>query len=254
MLILKDLVEKLDTLLDVKSFEKADCALNGLQLGNFDSKIDSVAFAVDCCSATIKKAAMAKTNLLIVHHGLFWGKPVAITGNCYSRVRDLLTNDIALYACHLPLDANAKYGNNAQIAKKLELTNLEPFGLYHGIKIGTKGILPQSKTIPEILTTLGTDASKTLGILPFGEQKIKSVAIVSGGAASEVEQAISEGVDCFITGEISHQIYHTCMEEKINYIALGHYESETFGVKALKEYVESELNLKTIFIDEQTNL
>lgn len=251
---LEALTNYLDNLLNLIDYAAYDISLNGLQIGKPDSQVKKIAFCVDCSLEAITHAANAKADLLVVHHGLFWGKPIAITANHYNRVAAAINSNLSLYAAHLPLDAHPIYGNNAQIAMALQLTNVEPFGLYHGKKIGFKGILPSEKTVSELLALLGINNSEGLTILPFGKKEISSVAVVSGGAAKEVNQAISEGIDCYITGEASHEVYHSCKESNINLIALGHYYSETFGVKALASHLQKQLGLETIFIDLPTKL
>ncbi len=234
--------------------ERADASLNGLQVGRAEAEIKRAAFAVDACMESFRRAAEAGAQLLFVHHGLFWAKALALTGDLYRRIRFLMENDLALYAAHLPLDMHPEFGNNAGLAKDLGLVDSEPFGDYHGLMIGLKGRLPQPLSLDEVIDRIGLDRKSALGLLSFGPETIGSVAVVSGGADKEVGQALDEGVDLYITGELSHQVYHTCQEGGINLLAGGHYHTETFGPRLLAEKCAADTELETLFIDVPTGL
>ena len=111
----EQLVHYLDDLLDIRNVPDYSNALNGLQLAN-QGAITKIAAAVDFSSHTIGKAIEAGANLLIVHHGMFWGGLQPLRGAAYARMKALIENDVAVYASHLPLDKHAVYGNNALLA------------------------------------------------------------------------------------------------------------------------------------------
>lgn len=245
-----NIAESLNALLRVSDFVPYDLSLNGLQVGDGEAEVRKAVFAVDACERVFSLAAAAHAQLLVVHHGLFWGKPLAVTGAHYKRIRTLLDNGLALYACHLPLDAHPVYGNNARIAQALGLEETEAFAPYRGVKIGIKGVLPRPVPLDEVPGLLGLEPAV---VLPFGKKSVRTVGIVSGGAADEVSYAMDEGLDLYITGESSHQTYHPCEEGGINMLCFGHYATETFGVRALMEVV-SGMGIETSFIDAPTGL
>lgn len=251
---LSEVVQYFNSLLPIEEVARTDYSLNGLQVGDPEAKIHKVAFAVDACMASFQRAAQAEAQLLCVHHGLFWGKPIAITGEHYRRVKYLLDQGLALYAAHLPLDMEPVVGNNAGIADAIGLEKRTPFGDYHGVKIGVKGELPSELNIEEVLKKLEITRESALGVLPFGPERIKSVGIISGGADKEVGQALEEGLDLYITGELNHQVYHTCVEGGINLISAGHYHTETYGVLNLMKKFGSETDVATTFVDVPTGL
>ncbi len=251
---LNTIVQFLDSVLPIEDVARIDYSLNGLQVGRSDLQVKKAAFAVDACMAAFTRAAEEGADLLCVHHGLFWGKPLAVTGEHYRRIKFLLDHDLALYAAHLPLDMHMEVGNNAGLADALELHNREPFGMYHGIKIGIKGELNEALDIDTVLKKIGLNRDTALGVLEFGRREIKSVGVISGGADKEVSQAILEGLDLYITGELSHQVYHTCLESGINLVAGGHYHTETYGVRKLMQVLKDECDIETVFIDVPTGL
>lgn len=240
--------------LDFDTFQKTDPGLNGIQVGRGDAEIAKVAFAVDACQESFMRAADWGADALVVHHGLFWGGQAAITGTHYDRIAFLCEKRLALYAMHLPLDAQPEFGNNAALAQELGLVDLQPFGAYRGAKIGWKGRLEASLTIEEVVIRLFGDHRATLARLPFGPADIRTVGIVSGGAADEAIQAIDEGLDLFVTGDASHEVYHRCLEAKINVIFGGHYQTEIWGVSRLAKRLAAETGLATRFIDVPTGL
>jgi len=239
--------------LELATATPQDSAYNGLQVANSRGEAARVACAVDVCLESIRRAVEWKADVLFVHHGLFWGKPVAFTGFQYRRIRELVSGDCALYAVHLPLDAHSTLGNNAGIARRLGLREVQPFGEHRGVKIGCRGELPESLSL-ERVASLCCGAHAPLGLLPFGPQAIRTVGIVSGGAPQDALQAIEQGLDLFISGEPSHTIYHACLEAGINALFGGHYLTEVWGVKSVGEWLTREHGLESCFLDIPTGL
>lgn len=234
-----------------------DPSRNGIQIANSapDAKqITTVAFAVDACEATAERAAQAGAGLLFVHHGLFWGGCQTITGIHYKRIKAFLDNDLALYASHIPLDANAEVGNNFGIAARLGLQDVRPFGEWRGMKLGAIGTLPAPVAIDELERKLFPNGERAAHMFPFGKKDIRTVAIISGGAGEDFAQAVAAGADAYITGEVGHEEFHPIEESGINVIAGGHYQTETVGVNLVRAKLEKECGLKTVFIDLPTRL
>jgi len=240
--------------LDIDGFAGTDNSLNGIQVDNDGAAVKKIAFGVDASMETFEQAASVNAGLLFVHHGLFWGASAVITGNLRRRIKFLLERNICLYAVHLPLDQHPKLGNNAVLAKLLGLQNIEPFGVYHGRKIGYKGTFPKPVTIEEAVNKIDFLGRPPLGVFPFGKKEITSAAVMSGGAADNAKDAIADGVDLFVTGESAHQVYHECLEAKLNMIAGGHYNTEIWGVRAVMRHCADELGIETEFVDIPTGL
>jgi len=213
-----------------------------------------VAFAVDASLQTFERAVAAGAEVLVVHHGLFWGTPLAVTGDHRRRLKFLFDHDLALWASHLPLDAHPLVGNNAGLALCLGLTELMPFGEYRGVKIGFKGVLPAPLKLDQICEVLFRGRENALQLLPFGKAEVTTVGLVSGGATQEVSEAIAEGLDLYITGDADHTIYHQALEAGINVISGGHYATETWGVRLLAGHLQKETGLSTVFLDLPTGL
>jgi dinuclear metal center YbgI/SA1388 family protein len=246
----KEIAKFLNTELNVHNIEDNSC--NGLQVEN-ESEITKIGFAVDACLESFEKAKEAGCQMLIVHHGMIWDGIKSVKGSTYQQIKYLINNNQALYGVHLPLDKHEKYGNNIQIANLLKLNKTKEFGYHHGVPLGFMGELEKEIPLKEIKEILTNNGMKDLS-LDFGKETVKSIAIVSGGGCAELFQAINADVDLYITGEPLHYTYHQAKENKINVIFGGHYETETWGVKALMPLLKEKFNVDVEFIDVPTTV
>ncbi len=248
---LKILTKFFDEYLKISEIE--DVSVNGLQVEG-RKYIEKICFAVDACAETFKLAKEENADMLFVHHGMIWNGIKNVTGITYKRLKFIIENEISLYAAHLPLDMHGEVGNNIQFLKIFRINEaIEEFGTYHGIKIGYKGMFEKEKNLNDFVSEIEKHLNTKCKILKFGKNKIKRVGVVSGGAASLIDEAI-ENVDCFVTGEPSHQIYHIAKEANLNVIFAGHYATETLGVKAMAKLIGKKFSIETKFIDCPTGL
>ncbi|MFC1690652.1 Nif3-like dinuclear metal center hexameric protein [Nanoarchaeota archaeon] len=251
----KQIVNYLNETLNIDKIK--DNSVNGLQVSREDDaeEIRRIGFAVDASLETFERAKDANCEILIVHHGLFWEKPEPIVGYTHKRISFLIKNNIALYAVHLPLDKHEVYGNAAQFAQDLGLKSLSDFGEYHGELVGVKGEFEHEKNIMDIIQEIKEKLKlDKIKAMPFGRKDIRTVGIVTGGAAWQVKDAIDQELDLFITGEPSHSIYHIAKDSGMNVIFGGHYATEKYGVKALAQLLKERFYLEVGFIDVPTDL
>lgn len=244
------LSEYLNELLIPEEF--SDYGPNGLQIEG-KKQLQKVAFAVSATKASVEEAVKLKADALIVHHGLFWKfhgtRP--LTGTFAKRVLPLVKNEINLFGYHLPLDANMVVGNAASIARKIGLTLLEPFGDYKGSPTGVKGVYTKPVKATELRDKLKEILNhEVIHAAPEGSEEIKAMGIITGGANSEWTQALCQGLDAYLTGEISEHDWHEASEGGMHYFAGGHHATEQFGVQSLMEKIrEDHASLETIYID-----
>ena len=229
----------------------ADSSNNGLQVEGTD-RITKIGLAVDACMESYEAAVKAQCQILIIHHGLIWDGIKYVTGKNHQHLKYLIDNNLNLYASHPPLDRHPVVGNNVLLAKMVGLINVKPAFDYHGISIGYQGELQQIKSVDQIAQGLKKTLGCTPVILSFGKRQIKRVGIVSGGAARELAEAIELGLDCYITGESSHENHHQAKEAGINVIYAGHYYTETVGVKAVGELLKKKFKVGAEFLDVPT--
>jgi dinuclear metal center YbgI/SA1388 family protein len=232
--------------------EIPDKSLNGLQVEG-PAEVARVALATDAALETFEQARAGGAQLLLVHHGLFWGeRPAPVVGALGRRIRALLEGGLGLYCAHLPLDAHPEVGNNAVLARKLELSGPRPFGDWGGVALGFGGELPQPLPRDDLRAYCEERLGTPVRMLPFGDPTVRRLALVSGAAADLVTQAAREGYGAYLTGETSHTAYHPAREASINLLFAGHYATETWGVRALGEHLEERLGVEVFFCDAPT--
>jgi dinuclear metal center YbgI/SA1388 family protein len=193
--------------------------------------------------------------VLVTHHGLSWGGIERVTERQYRRIAPLLTNDIALYVSHLPLDGHHRLGNAAGIADLLDLEDTASFGSMGPVSIGRQGAMVDPRPVAEIAGTLESELEGTdsVQLLDFGPKDVETVAIVTGSGVDWLDEAIAADADLLITGEGKQQVYHQAREAGINVILAGHYATETFGVRSVQQLVDS-WGLSTSYLSHPTGL
>ena len=246
-----ELRDYLDALLRTAEISDYPNAFNGLQLDN-RGEVTRVVAAVDACEAVIEQAVAASADLLLVHHGFLWGGAQRIEGALFRKLQRALAAGLAIYSSHLPLDAHPEFGNNAQLAHAIGLTQRQPFLEKSGTPIGWKGELELPREV--LRERLAIAVGGPVHLAPGGPELTRCVAVVTGGAGSEVAVVARAGVDTFITGEGPHASYVTAEEVGVNLFYAGHYATETFGVKALAAHLEQRFGLPWSFLDHPTGL
>lgn len=219
---LERITDWLDRTLDLAAFD--DVSNNGVQIAREDGDVKLVAFAVDGSVASVRAAAKAGAQLLVVHHGISWGGGIKrLVGGAYEIVKAAMDANIALYAAHLPLDANKAVGNNWELARYLGLEGISPAFSYHGNVIGVVGYNAHGKKI----------------------------GVCSGGAGEFAADAKALGCDVYVTGEASWGDVIAAENIGMNMVCAGHYDTETFGVKALAKAMSKSLKVKTVFLERE---
>lgn len=215
----------LNQTLNVKAFAD-DVSNNGMQIARDDAAdgVRTVAVAVDASVRAVRAAVAAGAQMLVVHHGISWGGGLRrITGGTYAVVKTAMDANMALYACHLPLDAHPTLGNNAQLARHFKLSETQPAFSWRGHEIGV------------------------IGRLPNGEK----MGICSGGAGDFAVEAKALGCDVYYTGEADWGERIAAENAGMKMICAGHYETETFGVRALGEAMREALRLEVVDLTER---
>lgn len=245
---LQDYFQKL---LTPEAFE--DYAPNGLQVEGKET-ISKIAFAVSATQDSIAQALRWGADALVVHHGVFWKHQGSrtVTGAWGERIKSLVKSDVNLYAYHLPLDAHPEIGNAVSLGKEIGLSDLLPFAVYKRQPMGTKGKFAIPITAIELKMKLETVLKHSVILAtPDENNPIASLGIITGGANNEWTEAMKDGLDAYLTGEISEYNWHDAKEAGIHYFAGGHHATERFGILALKKKIEADLGITCEFFDSQ---
>jgi dinuclear metal center YbgI/SA1388 family protein len=241
------LIEHLDAVLHPEAF--SDYGPNGLQVPGA-TDVEHVVSAVSANLATFERAAGLGADLVLVHHGLFWGGPAGpIDAMLHRRLKVLFAHDMALAAYHLPLDAHADIGNNALIAAGLGAPRTEPFAEHGGAAVGRIAEFDEPVGRDELVARVAALTGRDPLVLPFGPDPVRRIGIVSGAASDDVAEAIERGLDAFLTGEPSERVMAIAQEGGVTFIAAGHYATETFGIHALGELLAERFGVRHTFVD-----
>jgi dinuclear metal center YbgI/SA1388 family protein len=237
-----DILSWADELLETGRFE--DYGPNGLQVPGRD-EVETVATGVSANLELLERARDTGAGLVLVHHGLFWaGAPLALTRPLALRLRTLLEAGMGLAAYHLPLDAHPEIGNNALIADGLRCDGREPFTEV-GVAARFSGDgVPASELFERVRTLTQREPL----VFDAGPERVRTIGIVSGGAAGALDDAVAAGLDAFLTGEPKEQVMGTAREAGVHFIGAGHYATETFGIRRLGELAAERFGLRHEFI------
>jgi len=220
-----------------------DFCPNGLQVEGkpgINRLVSGVTASLQLIDAAIEQDADA----ILVHHGYFWkGESLPLVGYRGNRIRRLMQNDISLLAYHLPLDAHPTVGNNAQLAQRMGWLVTSQQGLLW------TGEVAQTVSVNVVLDELGEKIDCNPLLIAAGNRPVHRIAWCTGAAQSYIEQAVEQGVDLFISGEISEQTVHVARETGIHYIAAGHHATERYGVQALGRVIADRFSIHHEYIE-----
>ena len=241
------LLKSFDDLLKPDQFR--DYGPNGLQVEGCN-EVSLIVSGVTASQALIEAAIKAKAQAVFVHHGLFWkGQDGRVTGWMKQRLSLLLAHNINLFAYHLPLDAHAELGNNAQLGLKLGLVAHSRFGEQDLGCMGARADGDAFESASSLAAVLEQVLKRPVTAVSGTGRALKNIAWCSGGAQSYFEAAIAAGADAFITGEISEPQVHYAREMGVAYFACGHHASERFGAAAVAAHIAAQWGLSHEFIE-----
>jgi dinuclear metal center YbgI/SA1388 family protein len=242
------LIAELDALLEPGRFR--DYCPNGLQVPG-RQRVAKIATGVSASAELFELAAGERADLLVVHHGIFWGSGLGpIDVPMKRRLKLLFDADMSLAAYHLPLDAHPEIGNNALIARALGAETLRPFALHEGEPIGILAGFPgDGMPSSALFTRVAEVTAREPLVFDAGPERIRSVAIVSGAGSDYLAEAVLAGADALLTGEPAERVMTQAREAHVHFIAAGHYATETFGVRRLGEYLSERFDVEHVFID-----
>jgi dinuclear metal center YbgI/SA1388 family protein len=232
----------LATLLAVERFK--DYGPNGLQVEG-RAEVSRLVSGVTASRALIDAAIEAHADAILVHHGLFWrGQDGRLTGWLAERVKRLMAQGINLFAYHLPLDAHAEFGNNAQLGLQLGLVADARFGEQD---LGFAG--PAALALDALAQRVQAALGRAPLVLPGDGRALTRIGWCTGGAQGYFEAAIAAGVDAFITGEVSEPQAHLARETGVAFLACGHHATERFGAPAVAAHVAERFGIEHTFIE-----
>jgi len=242
-----DLVAYLDSYL--MADQGSDCCPNGLQVEGC-ATIRKLVTGVSACRELFERARQQQADAVLVHHGIFWeGTTRTLTGFQLLRVSQLIEGRLNLIAYHLPLDRHPEVGNNAVAARRLGLSQLEPFGDCSGSSLGFKGQFDEGMSLPGLLDRCRSVFQQEPLCFAEGPEDPVTVGMISGAAESSFHQAIAAGLDVYITGEATEWVMNVARETGTHFIAAGHYATERLGIQALGDHLVQQFGVEVQYED-----
>jgi dinuclear metal center YbgI/SA1388 family protein len=254
---LSRIADHLDALLRTTQVPDYAGAMNGVQVEHV-GPVTRCAVAVDASRGTIEGAIAAGANLLLVHHGLFWGGAQPLRGHVYERTRLLIQHDVAVYSSHLPLDLHPTLGNNPLLARALGLEPAAGFARYQTIDVGVMGDADvETAALAAAARSIAEHhggALVAVNVQPGRRTRRWAICTGAGASSDTLREAVAAGVDTLIVGEGPHHTGVEALELGIALLYVGHYATETFGVRALGEELERTFGLPWSFVPAPTGL
>ena len=254
---LRELVRHLDELLETELIPDYPNAVNGLQLAN-SGTVSKVAAAVDFSSASVAGAIREEADCLVVHHGMFWSGLEPVRGPGYERMKQLIDNDVAVYASHLPLDRHDRLGNNVLLAAELGLTPSAGFARFQTIDIGVRGDADidtaELASRADAFAATHAGSLRTTPITKGRRTKHWAICTGAGASAETLREAAEHGIDTLIVGEGAHWTAVHAADNDLVILYAGHYATETLGVRALSQHLSDRFSLPSIFLPIPTGL
>lgn len=250
---LNDFAAALDILLKVPE-SSGDRSLNGLQIGG-NWLVNRVAVALDARLSTVRMAVAAKADVLVVHHGLFWGHLFPWTGPQFELLKEVVSHRLGVYACHLPLDSHPDFGINLRWAERLGLDAAEPFTEAAGFPLGMCGALDRTIAITDLAQLVEGFTGETVQVRPHGPNRVGRVAVLAGSIGpTEVAAAAAAGAHALVTGEASLPADIAGELHGIHLLFAGHTATELVGMESLQAEIESRMSLETVMLHEATGV
>lgn len=246
-----DLVRYLDEYLKIQDI--ADYGPQGLQVEG-RAKVEKVVGLVDAQMPCVEAALQRGADMMLVHHGIFWGATQPLRGKHGELVRSLMAAELNLYAAHLALDAHRVVGNNAELARRLGLETIDWWSEVNGVPIAALATETTGIKLDYLVDRYEQSVGPVQLVQAHGPRLVHRVGIMSGSGARYIGQAAALGCDAFITGETDHASYYEAHNHSMNVLYGGHYYTETVGVQALGQHLQEQFGLEFEFVDLPTGM
>lgn len=218
----------------------------GLQIGLTEAEVSGALLCLDVTEAIVDEAIALGCNLIVSHHPLIFHKLSHITGeDCVQRtVMNAIENHICIVSMHTNMDS-ARGGVNYKIAEKMGLDGLRFFGKQQTVDgveggEGVIGELPEAIAADDLVIMLkrAFDVESVMANQLL-RRPIRTVALCGGAGDFLLDEAIRQGADAFVTGEMHYHQYFG-HEQQIQIAVIGHYQSEQFTNEIFRDIITKE--------------
>ena len=239
---IKEVVSALERFAPLPLQEDFDNA--GLQIGLTEAEVSGALLCLDVTEAVVDEAIEKGCNLIVSHHPLIFHKLRRVTGEDYVQraVMKAIQKGVAIVSMHTNMDS-AQGGVNHKIAEKMNLRELAFFGtekVVDGVQggAGVVGILPAPMAADDFVLmlkhTVGVECVQANELL---RRPISKVALCGGAGSFLLPEAIRQGADAFVTGEMHYHDYFG-HEQEIQIAVIGHFQSEQYTSEIFQSIIE----------------
>lgn len=215
----------------------------GLITGNPEKKVKKVFITLDLFKETVDEAVQNDVDMIISHHPILFKGIKAVDYNSQQGyiLRELIKNDIAVYASHTSMDC-AKGGINDVLAEKLGIVNIQIIEKnedFPDCGLGRIGKIKNRVTLREyaefVKKALNTPFVRVCGDM---SKKIETVGVGGGACDDLIPDAIKMGADVFVTADMKYHIAAESVEEQLAVIDAGHYPTEVFVTEIFEKLID----------------
>ena len=218
----------------------------GLQIGLTEAEVSGALLCLDVTGAIVDEAMALGCNLIVSHHPLIFHKLSHITGedSVQRTVMKAIEHHICIVSMHTNMDS-ARGGVNYKIAEKMGLSQLRFFGKQQTVDgveggEGVIGELPEAIAADDLIIMLKNafDVESVMANQLL-RRPIRTVALCGGAGDFLLDEAIRQGADAFVTGEMHYHQYFG-HEQQIQIAVIGHYQSEQFTNEIFRDIITRE--------------
>ena len=231
----------------------------GLQVGLTEAEVSGALLCLDVTEEVIDEAVAKGCNLVVSHHPLLFRglKTISDLTDVQRTVMKAIRQQVCVVSMHTNMD-NAQGGVNFKIAEKLGLDEVK---FLETKRVGEvecgSGVIGTLSTpmaandfVLKVKQTFGVMCAMTNELL---RRPIRRVAICGGAGDFLLDEAVSQGADAFITGEMHYHQYFG-YEQRVQICVIGHYQSEQFTSEIFRDIINEKCpGVRTEIAETNTN-
>ena len=225
---IKDIYANLDKLAPFSTAMEWDNT--GLLVGSMEWEAAGCILSLDVTNEAIRLAKETKSNLIVTHHPVIFSPLHCLLED--NIVYRLAQEKIAVLSAHTNLDL-VEGGVNDALCHALELRNVQPF--LNGDHLGRIAELSNKMTVSEFAAYAKERLSAPEVSFTAGETPIFRIAVVSGSGGDYLGDAMRQGADALLTGEVRHHQIVTAVNAGFPLVSAGHYSTEAVILPVLNE-------------------
>ena len=200
-----EIVSKIEKFAPLETQEKWDCSGWAVERVN-NIEVNKILFALTVTDDIVTQAKEKNCDMIISHHPLFYVP--------------LEYKDIDIYCAHTNLD-RAEGGTTDTLISELGFKKTATDDFVRIVE------LEEAITVDELKNRLLKISPKLRHINNLNAKKIKTIGFCAGSGSEFIGET-----DAFVTGDLK---FHTALEAEKVVFDIGHFESEIFAPKILKE-------------------